>query len=317
MISGIGLPRLADHTKTDRNETASFWVAKKNNAPLTEQEQALLETWLANDVRNKGALIRAEVVWQATSRSVALRTDNPILPDKSKSTVTTDFPVSRRHMISGLAASLALCMLPRTSHEMGRFYSTTDNTLDTQIPQIGQVSLDSYSQIRKYGTSIDHLAGRCLFSCSHPAELRLDHIHATVSGKLQSSLSVEKNRLLLLEGQAKIMRNFYDQPIVLSPGEELCVSSTGKLTCRKLLSDEITRETNWAQGIVELYGQPLSEVAATFNKYNQKKIFVHGKARSLVLLGSFALKDPDIFIDAVRSTLHIDGVVTSGRIDLY
>lgn len=317
MISGTGLSRLADHTQIKREETASFWVAKKKNAPLTAQEQSLLEGWLANDVRNQGALIRAEVIWQATARAVALRTDKlepANVSETEKGSVST---LSRRHTLSAVAASISLLLLPRASREMTRFYSTRDNTLDKTLPLIGHLSLDCYSQIRTYGNTLDHLAGRCLLSCPSKTNARVSHIHASLRGKLQSSLNPQQNRLLLLDGEANIKNLINNQIIILQPGEELDISATGKMTRRLLSPEDLMRETNWLQGVLELHGQSLAEAAAIFNRYNQKKIFTHGAAHSLVLIGSFSLRDPDTFVDAARSALHVDSVITPGRIDLY
>ncbi|WP_264813168.1 FecR/PupR family sigma factor regulator, partial [Gluconacetobacter sacchari] len=62
---------------------AADWVTRMDRAALTAGEQEALNRWLGADIRHRGAMIRAQVVWQATERAAALRPGAlpaPVLP---------------------------------------------------------------------------------------------------------------------------------------------------------------------------------------------------------------------------------------------
>ncbi|MBO1326684.1 DUF4880 domain-containing protein [Acetobacter sp. TBRC 12305] len=322
---------MSDPGKTTRDEVASSWAMRLACGHLTANEQAVLDAWLATDFRNQGAMIRAQVVWQATERTAALAAGQPEAQTRA---AVAQFHESRparltRRQVSWAAvASMTALLWPRQSHEMGRFYRTHDNMAENIALGNGretgpgkgggnsQLSLDCYSQARVYGTTIELLAGRCVTSSTAPTWIMTPYLRVTAQGRLQASLFERQASILLFSGSAQMLDPTNGQRLVLRPGEEVVASATS-LTRRILSADDIAMQTSWMRGVVELQGQPLSEAVALFNRYNQRKIFVHGNAGARVVIGSFSLRDPDAFVSAVRSILHVDSVATPGRIDLY
>lgn len=316
MKSATGHSSPSNPTNAERDDIAALWVARKRNAPLTQAEQASLDRWLACDVRNQGALIRAEVVWRTTDRAAALRGDASWRQDSGAGQEGRR-RLSRRQAVAAAAASVTLLFWPRPSREMESFYITRDYTREDIRTAAGRVSLDCYSQIRTYGQGAEHLAGRCVFSFPSAATVTVRGLRAVLRGRLQTALEGGRSSILLLSGEARVRDVRHGGDMVLRPGEEIEETSSGLVVRRMLSADDLAWQTGWLKGVLELSGQPLSEAADIFNRYNRKKIFVHGAARSRIVVGSFALRDPDAFVDAARSLLHIDGVPTAGRIDLY
>ena len=263
---------MSDPGKTTRDEVASSWAMRLACGHLTANEQAALDAWLATDFRNQAAMIRTQVVWQATERTAALaagQTEAQTRAAVAQFHESRSACLTRRQVGWAAVASMTALLWPRQSYEMGRFYRTHDNMAENialgngrdMAPGKGgrnsQFSLDCYSQARVYGTTIELLAGRCVTSCIVPTRIMTPYLRVTAQGRLQASLSERQASILLFSGSAQMLDLTNGQRLVLRPGEEVVASATS-LTRRILFADDIAMQTNWMRGVVELQGQPLS-----------------------------------------------------------
>lgn len=305
---------------------AADWVARMDRAALTAGEQGELDRWLGADLRHRGAMIRAQVVWQATERAAALRPGagagaslavrppeafaalHP-LPARARS-------LSRRAMVAS-AAGLALGAWPAPSREMGRFYSVRDAAPRSIEMAGGTVRLDCFSGLLVGGAAARLLDGRCVLSSRREARLDAGSLTFRSVGRVQVAIAGDRTTGLLLSGSAVAIRQGTGERFTLRAGDCLTMGAGSPPRLRGLTADELARATNWERGVVELQGETLGDAAAIFNRYNAKKLMVHGQAGGRVLMGSFALDDPDTFARVARGVLHVDYVASARRLDIF
>jgi len=95
------------------------------------------------------------------------------------------------------------------------------------------------------------------------------------------------------------------QPALLSAGEQASIVADGTLIQKRPLN--VAQATAWRHGRIAFIGAPLSEIVAEFNRYNVRKIRIHGEAlRERRYSGAFDAHDPRSFIDFLREDTGIE-----------
>lgn len=313
--------------KTDRTPdgVAAEWAARMDRGELTGTEKVELENWLDADPRHRGALIRAQVIWQATDRMAALN------PGCSFGTPAVSAPpgafmrplparraptMSRRTMVAA-TAGLVLAAWPDPSREMGRFYHLRDSAPRSIAVAGGTIRLDCFSSLLVGRENARLLAGRCVLSSIHEAELSAGSLTFRSQGRLEVAQSDKETSGLLLSGSAVVIDASDRKRFVLAAGDRIALSEGGAPRLFHLTMEDLARETGWERGVLELQGMTLGQAAAIFNRYNATKLVVHGPAAERVLMGSFALSDPEAFARAAQAILHVEYVAGRRRLDIF
>ncbi|MFT8777710.1 MAG: DUF4880 domain-containing protein [Gluconacetobacter liquefaciens] len=305
---------------------AANWVMRMDRAALSAGEQADLDRWLGADIRHRGAMIRAQVVWQATERAAALKPGAGVpAPEACRPPEAFAFlharpaPVRRLSRRAMVAASAALMIgaRPAPSREMGRFFSVRDAAPRSVAIAGGTVRLDCFSGLLVGGADARLLDGRCVVSSRREARLDAGGLIFRSVGRMQVSIAGERTVGLLLSGSAVAIRRGTGERFMLHAGDCLTMVADAAPRLHALTAEDLARATNWERGVVELQGETLGDAAAIFNRYNSRKLVVHGQAGGRVLMGSFALDDPDAFARVARSVLHVDYVGSPGRLDIF
>ncbi|MBB2159772.1 DUF4880 domain-containing protein [Gluconacetobacter sacchari] len=301
---------------------AADWVTRMDRAALTAGEQEALNRWLGADIRHRGAMIRAQVVWQATERAAALRPGAlpaPVLPAPVPPVAASASPPRRLSRRAMVAASVALAIGGRAapSREMGRFYTVRDAAPRSVGIAGGTVRLDCFSGLLVGREAALLLEGRCVLSSRREARLDAGGLSFRSVGQVQVSTGGDRTSGLLLSGHAVAIRRGTGERFMLRAGDCLTLVADEPPRLRALTAEELAHATNWQRGVVELQGETLGDAAAIFNRYNGKKLVVHGQAGGRVLMGSFALDDPDAFARVAHAVLHVDYVASAGRLDMF
>jgi len=102
--------------------------------------------------------------------------------------------------------------------------------------------------------------------------------------------------------------------------EEGWFASAGVRHQRQVSDEDLRRLLAWQQGAIVLDGRSLEQIAAEFNRYNQRKVVVADPATArLRLAGYFRSEDLDGFVAAVTETFPVDarqqpdGTIRLGR----
>lgn len=95
------------------------------------------------------------------------------------------------------------------------------------------------------------------------------------------------------------------KPARLSAGEQASIVAEGTLMQRRPAN--IPQATAWRHGRVAFLGSTLEEIITEFNRYNLRKIQIHGESlRERRFSGVFDARDPESFIDFLREDKGIE-----------
>lgn len=121
--------------------------------------------------------------------------------------------------------------------------------------------------------------------------------------------------ITVIEGKVEIGDTIHDIPLhesgtpfahatMLSAGEQAIVTG-GRLRDRRQI-DDLGRVTAWIQRQIIVDGQPLSELALEFNRYNQKRfVIADPDLAQRHISGVFAANDPDSLLDFLRGIPNV------------
>ncbi len=90
------------------DEAAAGWTARLDKGPLSAGEQQALQHWLEQDVRHKGAFLRAKAIWHASGRLAALQ--GPTAPAVAHPATLPALP--RRRFFAAAAATVHYWLCP-------------------------------------------------------------------------------------------------------------------------------------------------------------------------------------------------------------
>jgi transmembrane sensor len=94
------------------------------------------------------------------------------------------------------------------------------------------------------------------------------------------------------------------RPATVSAGEQASIVADGALIQKHPV--DIAQATAWRHGRVVFSGATLEEIVAEFNRYNLRKIQIHGDSlRQRRYSGMFDARDPESFIDYLREDREI------------
>ncbi|MFT8776057.1 MAG: DUF4880 domain-containing protein [Gluconacetobacter liquefaciens] len=302
----------------ETEDIAARWAIRMEDGELDAREERALASWLAADPRHRGALIRARAIWSTLDRSRALHA--PAHPSYVEGPATMRW--HGRRDILGVAASAACAMLlaPSASHGTVRFLRTGAEISAPFPLESGSVCLDCNSEALVAGRGMRMVFGRAWVQGGNGAcVLSAGDVRLSLrTASLILSRTRDITEALILAGTVNATMRGRRQAIALGPGSLLRQKGDSTPIVDLLSAEDLARQTAWTRGMVEFQTETLGEATALFNRYNGRKLFVHGDALSArSLVGVFALHDPAAFARMAKQVLHADYVETPGRIDLY
>ena len=302
-----------------RSKASQWVIARQASAGWTEQDQAALDTWLAESSANRLAYWRMEAAWKHTERLNALRTP-PSTGSSGQKRVSK--------ILGTMASLIALAILGTVS----AFYLLQPRSKTYETPVGGRlmIALNDGSKIELNTDTVLHVSGaengrgailergEAYFQIKHDA----NHPFAlSVSGHriidLGTKFSVRKDadrvEVALLEGSAKIetdAENKSPQAAVLSTGD-VAVATSNSLTVSKKPVVDLDNNLAWRHDMLAFKYATLAQVAAEFNRYNNTKIVIaDAQAAQLTVYGNFPTKNVAAFADAIQVSfkLHVENL---------
>lgn len=303
------------------DEAAAAWAVRRETRGGDPAFEAELSAWLAEDPRRAGALLRAEAALSLLNRGRALGSAYKARP-------TGRF--RRRELLAGggLAAVAAgagglAVLLPRSEH-----YATKLGELRKAPLADGSVAaINTDSEIKVAMTPklrrVVLTKGEAWFQVAkdarRPFVVEAGPVRVRAVG---TAFSVRRRedaaQVLVTEG---VVETWVE-------GQEARRIRLGAGVRAELGADqppqaveaeaEITHALAWREGQIALYGQPLAEAAAEFNRYNARKIVIEDPrlARQSVV-GQFNANDPEAFARAAATTLGARLVADNSTLLLY
>lgn len=259
-----------------------------------------------------------------------------------------------RRRLAAIAAGLVVlgCALWGVTSHLRRggsmeYDTRTGEQLRVPLPDGTVVELNTQSRLQvDYSPrhrDVTLLAGEALFSVHHDARRPFSvHVNKTIIDVLGTEFSVYKRpdsttTVAVLEGKVQVS---YDVPgvsdpkspfpignapnsaapePVLSPtpvsaGQSVRIVANGQLVQHEKLGE--SHPTAWTEHQLWFEGSSLAEIAAEFNRYNERKILVTLGAVTAVkrYTGNFDAYDPDSFLQFVRQDPSLYADITDRRV---
>jgi len=330
----------------DIETAAADWLARLDRPDLPAEVHDAFESWCRADPRHLAAYLRLQSVWgrlgglKALGSRVAVAA--PAFPPVGAAAghpPPSRLLSSKRRLPAAIAAAL-LCMaaglwfLARVvpfgpamatqsyATELGGFKRITLS--DGSVIQLNTNS-ELRVTLRTARRELELIRGEAMFDVT-PDKSRPFIVTAgtTAVRALGTRFDIHEMsagvEVLIMEGTVAVgspeeVRASGAVPI-LAAGQ-MAVASHSQLDVNNLDKAEVARRLAWQRGMLGFSGQPLAEVAAEFNRYNENKLVVADPAiAQLTIGGNFRATNVEAFVEVLEERFGIVATREPGRIVL-
>ncbi len=295
---------------------AAFIFRKRDLGIWNDSDHAELESWLNESFAHRTAYWRLEAAWERADRLDALR---PL--SQRSSTINPDQRFRVSFKIAAAAALLAaigagLWSLP--AREGHASYATSVGAHERITLVDGtRIELNTNSELRlekdPQNRVVRLLHGEAFFEVRHDAAhpfvvLAQGHRVVDLGTKFVVREQQGSLRVAVLEGSARLESNAKgraEKPAVLMPGD-VALAAKGKIDVRKEHIDALQTQLGWRRGVLVFHHATLSEVAAEYNRYNDRKIvIVDPEIAKLTISATLPTNDVDGFARMAQNFLGL------------
>lgn len=322
------------------DEAAALWALRCDEADLDASTQRELDVWLAGDVRRLGAFVRAQAVLIHLRRAKAL--GPAFAPEEFAAPISSDSAaeqvesgtvapiITRRRLLAGasaIAASGLLAFLP-----LGRAAATGFETGRGEIRVVpladgSTVTLNTSSAmlvtITDGARRVELLRGEALFKVAPGAKspfvvdagvATLRTTEATFAVCRLNTVPVE---ITVCAGNVELAGGAGRAPRLLHRNLQARLATDGSLGTTALAAETLQRKLAWQEGMLSFEDTPLTEAAAEFARYSDRRIrFADAATGAETITGYFAANDPQGFARAASLSLGLTAEIGPETITL-
>ncbi|EKT4102244.1 MULTISPECIES: FecR family protein [Stenotrophomonas] len=283
----------------DIEQVAAQWINRAQSSQWTAQDQRQLDAWLGQDTAHRVAWLRLKSVWDRADRLAAVR------GVQSPRTRRWASPV--RWSAAAAVAMLAV-LLNMPWWGPGTRYTTEVGGREVMALSDGsRVELNTHTELRaQVDPSLRHVwldKGEAFFDVkpdpAHPFVIHAgDHKVVVLGTKFSVRQERERLEVAVLEGKVRV------EPMVAKPGRPPVIVQGGGLLYSKPAGtlvavnaqDKVRRSLSWRHGTLEFDQSTLADVAAQFNRYNEKQlVLMDTETAHMRVGGSFDAVGVDAF----------------------
>lgn len=298
-------------TAADIADEAAAWVARMDADGWTDDGEADLERWIAQDPRRRGALLQAQASW--------------ITLDHRPAIVNKTAVVRRRTMMKGFGGALAASLAG------GIFLLTRGTTYRTQVGEIRRVPLADGSTatintgsemqvtLAERRRSVRIASGEAWFRVAKdPARPFVVEAGPVVVQAIGTAFSVRRRDngadILVTEGVVEVWTAQADgYRTRLAAGQGAFVSDNAAVRVSRAEPSAVDRALAWRTGSIDLSGQTLAAAIDEFNRYNRRKlVLVDPRLAGEQIDGMFHTDDPEGFAQAIHDSFNVAVDVADG-----
>jgi len=293
-------------------EQAAQWLAREDRG-FDIESRAVFETWLNSGSANRVAYLQLKAAWQRADRLAALR--SPETPIGQRVRWWTAKPAWQ------IAAALALFIM--FGGGALYFYTTSPVSYTTMVGQTQTVRLSDGTRIEMNTDThlttkltnaartvkLDH--GEAYFDVVHDAHrpfvvLAGNRKITDIGTKFTVRREGDDVDVTVLEGRVRVetLDNSNANAVIGNANDMLISKRDGTLLAQTRAVD-VQNATSWRHGLLVFDQATLADAAQEFNRYNQKKLVVVGKARDLRIGGVFRANNLDVFAALVKTGLRL------------
>jgi transmembrane sensor len=313
---------------------ASRWAVRLDAGPLTAEERAALETWVAADRRHHGALVRARAAWLDADRLAALsggRLSASVAEAEPREQAAK--PTSRSRRMLAVAAVILLVVAAAAGTYISRsplagqtYASEIGEVRNIRLPDGSELTLNTNTlaavRFREHERDVSLTHGEALFKVAHdtrrPFIVYANDIEIKAVGTA-FMVRVDDARVdvTVTEGTVEVTRPGTSVQR-LSAGQRALVASGASRTEIQPVDDQtLDRQLAWREGMLSFAGEPLSSAVAEINRYSRKPIYIDSPALAAQpVIGIFHASDAAAFAAATAATFNADVVEDDGAIHL-
>jgi len=331
----------------DMEIRAADWLASLDRPDTPAEAHAAFEAWCRADPGHLAAYLRLLDVWNRLDSLKALEPAfadaTPAaarLPDSPAGVPERAPPRTRLVLTMALAAALLAIVVGlawwQWSTPFGlsiggqRYVTTLGGFQQIRLADgsVVQLNTDSELRVRLRSTrrEITLLRGEATFEVA-PDRSRPFIVVAgnTAVRAVGTVFNVEKARagveVLVTKGvvavgppQEIVARR--GAPAMVDAGE-MAIAGESRVEVQSVDQEEIARRLAWHQGMLEFDGQSLADVAAQFNRYNERKLVIADPVVGRVRIGGyFRATDIGTFVRVLQERFGIVATEEPGRTEL-
>jgi transmembrane sensor len=286
--------------RSDRIETeAARWVLRREEGPLSSEDAEAFEAWLAQNTAHRVAYYRLEYGWNALDRSVAHDIAAAGSPRRLGWSLTAAATVI-------LALASVTLLFSNRHGAVEHVYSTPVGGREVLALRDGsRVELNTDTKLRTDVTPQSRAVwldrGEAYFEVAHdqdhPFVVYAGRSKVTVLGtKFSVRVTGDQVVVAVLEGRVRVDPDDAQTSAteILTHGDEAIAQGNSTIIAPK--SDaRVAAALSWRQGLVTFNRETLVEVAAEFNRYNQKKLIIAPTVADIRIGGVFDAENVDVF----------------------
>lgn len=294
-------------------DTAVRWAILLDAGPLDTNEQMNMESWLAEDHRRAGALLRAQAALVYLDRARALA--DPADPYVEEAAPAQP-RLKRRHflaaslLVAPIAAGLAVFLMPANEA-----FSTTVGEV-RRLP-LADGSIATVNTASRITVSLEparrHIVvedGEAWFEVAHdekrPFIVDAGDVRVEAIG---TAFSVRRHDdgvdVLVTKGVVETWRvGRESERTRVAGGQRSFVPVSMSKIVAVEADDEIERALAWRSGELALNGEPLSYAVAELNRYNRHQLVVEDPVLSRTpIVGYFRTDNPEGFARSIAALI--------------
>nr|WP_315382405.1 FecR domain-containing protein [uncultured Sphingomonas sp.] len=293
------------------DEIACRWAAAIDRG-LSEAEETELETWLAQDRRHRGALLRTRAAMSLLDQRHALPDWEGLSPVRSR----------RRHWLTVSAGAVAAVLVAAWGTGL---WLDRGEVIDTRVGEIRSLQLaDGSVAVVNSGTKlrvaftraerhVEMTKGEAWFEVAHnkarpfvvaSGPYRVQAVGTAFDVRREG----EAARVVVTTGVVKIWSVDSDEPARRVAAGEWAVLQPGKTIAMRAMRPQASdQQLAWRERKIVLDNMTLGEAAAEFNRYNVTRLEVAPPLVGRRVVGWFRIDDVDGF--AASSAAMVGGRV--------
>ena len=315
----------------DIEARAADWLARNDRPDAPAAQPAQFEGWCRADPRHLAAYLRLLAVWN--------RLDALKAPAAAAAVPARPSPSPRPRMLVALALAAGLAAVAaglawwQWSAPFGmavgvqRYTTALGKFEQIRLPDGSAVVLNTDSEIRvrlrPRERDITLIRGEATFEVA-PDKSRPFIVVAgsTAARAVGTVFNVQKTagrvEVLVTKGVVAVgpPQDIAADRFVLAivDAGQVAIAASSQVHVESLDQEEIARRLAWHDGMLLFNGQSLADVAAEFNRYNERKLVVAGPVAARIRIGGyFRATDLDSFVRVLEERFGIVATREPGR----
>jgi transmembrane sensor len=290
--------------RADAHDGAIYWWVRRKAGPLSREDQAAFDAWIAGDAAHKAAFDEISIIWKDVT---SLRPHPAPRPA----------PAMRRTWLIGAAALGAASFALLVFHDdmsiflRSDFYAGAGDTKRVTLADGSHVELNARSAIAVHYDAgqrrVSLLEGEAWFEVSpDPARPFVVEASGGTITALGTAFDVEVGKAWahVTVEQHRVMVGSSGENIIVAEGEQTAFGA--RSAPQKPSPVNVARATGWRRGRLFFDNAPLGEVVAALGRYHHGLVyFVDSALRARRVNGVFGTEDPVAAIGEIETSLGL------------